>query len=147
MLKSILLTVALVAVVIAVPNAQPIRNVSAATTAPDLVVLSALAVGPAGGYVGHVKVKVKNQGDAPSEQCDMTVRIITQKGDLQGGITKIYRPKVQALSPGQEIEVKADTNLMADVLKKADYVITIDRSNTVEESDEENNILKGTFTP
>jgi subtilase family serine protease len=147
MLKSILLTGVLAAVTIAQPNRQPVSTLSATPAAPDLIVLSVTAAGPAGANAGTVTVRVKNQGDASAAPCYMAIRITTQKGDTQGDKTKVYSPKVPALSPGQETEVVGQTEFITSVLKKADYEVTVDRSNTVKESNENNNTLKGTFTP
>jgi hypothetical protein len=84
-----------------------------------------------------VKVRVKNQGVITGGPCYMAITIKTADGKR-----KVFSPKVNGLPPGQETEVTAKTGL--DLIQ-ADYEALVDRSNSVKESDESNNTLKGKF--
>ena len=84
-----------------------------------------------------VKVRVKNQGVITAGPCYMAITLKTADGKR-----KVFSPKVNGLPPGQELEVTAKTGL--DLIQ-ADYEALVDRSNTVQESDESNNTLKGKF--
>lgn len=84
-----------------------------------------------------VKVRVKNQGVITAGPCYMALTIKTTDGKR-----KVFSPKVNGLPPGQETEVTAKTGLN---LIQADYEALVDRSNSVKESDESNNTLKGKF--
>lgn len=84
-----------------------------------------------------VKVRVKNQGVITAGPCYMAITIKTTAGQR-----KVFSPKVNGLPPGQETEVVAKTGL--DLIQ-ADYEALVDRSNSVQESDETNNKLAGKF--
>lgn len=84
-----------------------------------------------------VKVRVKNQGVITAGPCYMAITIKTTTGQR-----KVFSPKVNGLPPGQETEVVAKTDLN---LIQADYEALVDRSNSVQESDETNNKLAGKF--
>jgi len=102
--------------------------------APDLIVLE---VSSPNLDSGIVSVRVKNQGKAASSPCYMAIRITPL-----GGSMKVFSPPVPALAAGQEAIVEAHTEFL---LSQADYEAIVDRSNTVHESNETNNSLKGKF--
>ena len=102
--------------------------------APDLVVLKVSSPSLDGGVV---KVLVKNQGNAPAVASHMAITITPLTSPL-----KVFSPAVGALAAGQQVEVQAQTGFL---LSQATYEAKADRSNTVQESNERNNTLKGKF--
>jgi hypothetical protein len=84
-----------------------------------------------------LKVRVKNQGVITGGPCYMAITIKTT-----GGKIKVFSPKMNGLPPGQETELSVKTGM--DLIQ-ANYEALVDRSNTVKESDETNNTLKGKF--
>ncbi len=112
--------------------AQAMRNLAAPPPLPDYVVLEVST-----SDYDTVKVRVKNQGAITGGPCYMAITIKTSDGK-----TKVFSPKVNGLPPGQETVVQAKTGLN---LILADYNAKVDRSNSVKESDETNNTLKGKF--
>lgn len=105
-----------------------------AHAASDLV---ALNVSSPNLDAGVVKVRVKNQGTTAAAACYMAIRVTPL-----GGTMKVFSPKIPALAAGQEVYVDAATSFS---LSQADYEAIVDRSNTVAESNEKNNSLKGKF--
>lgn len=101
---------------------------------PDLVVMAVNSPNLDGGIV---KVRIKNRGISLAASCFMAIRITPI-----GGSMKVFSPQVPALAAGQETVVEAHTGFL---LSQADYEAIADRSNTVNESNERNNILKGKF--
>lgn len=84
-----------------------------------------------------LKVRVKNQGVITAGPCYMAITIKTTDGKR-----KVFSPKVNGLAPTQETELSVKTGMN---LIQADYEALVDRSNSVQESDETNNTLKGKF--
>ena len=101
---------------------------------PDLVVLSVTS--PNLDY-GIVQVAVKNQGDAPAASCYIAIRITTVEG-----VMKIFSHYVPPMAVGKTQVMQTQTGFL---LSQAKYEVTVDRSNTVPESNELNNVLKGQF--
>jgi hypothetical protein len=132
MVKSILLTAAMVITAAAQPPVRATRNVSAPDTLPDYIVTEVST-----SDYDTVKVRVKNQGVITAGPCYMAITIKTTDGKR-----KVFSPKVNGLAPTQEVVVTAKTGLN---LIQADYEALVDRSNSVKESDETNNTLKGKF--
>lgn len=116
---------------LAIPHANAMNNF---ILLPDLVVLGVSTPNLDGGII---RVRVKNQGNGPSASCYMAIRVMPLGGSL-----KVFSPAVPALAPGQEITVSAQTGFL---LSQADYEAIVDRSDTVHESNEINNRLKGKF--
>jgi hypothetical protein len=130
--KSILLAGVMATVIIAQPLAQAMRKLSTIPVLPDYIVTEVST-----SDYDTVKVRVKNQGVITGGPCYMAITIKTTDGK-----TKVFSPKVNGLPPGQQTEVTAKTGLN---LIQADYEALVDRSNSVKESDETNNTLKGKF--
>lgn len=130
--KSILLAGVMATMAIAQPLVQPMRNLSLAPPLPDYIVTEVST-----SDFDTVKARVKNQGVITAGPCYMAITIKTSDGKQ-----KVFSPKVNGLPPGQETEVVAKTGLN---LIQADYEALVDRSNSVQESDETNNTLKGKF--
>jgi len=107
---------------------------SIANAAPDLVVTNVTSPNLDGGII---KVRVKNQGNATSAACYMAIRVTPA-----GGTMKVFSPQLAKLDAGQEVEIDTQTGFG---LSQADYEAIADRSNTVAESNEKNNTLKGKF--
>lgn len=105
-----------------------------ATAMPDLVVL---AVSSPNLDNGVVRVRVKNQGNTAAGSCYMAIRITPL-----GGSMKVFSPPVPGLAAGQEVVIEAATGFL---LSQANYEATVDRSNSVHESNELNNTLQGKF--
>lgn len=101
---------------------------------PDLVVVD---VSSPNLDSGVIKVRVKNQGNAPSKACYMAIRVTPPGENL-----KVFSPQVLPLGPGQVTTVQANTQML---LSQADFEAIVDRSNTVVESNERNNRLVGKF--
>lgn len=114
-----------------IPNGNAEENL---ILVPDLVVLSVSSPNLDGGVI---RVRVKNQGNGPAAPCYMALRVIPLGGSL-----KVFSPAVPQLGPGQETVVSSQTGFL---LSQADYEAIVDRSNTVMESNETNNRLKGKF--
>ena len=129
-------TILLAGVLAALTQSQPtVRakgGLAAAAPLPDYVVTDVST-----SDYDTVKVRVKNQGVITAGPCYMAITIKTADGKR-----KVFSPKVNGLPPGQETEVTAKTGLS---LIQADYEALVDRSNSVQESDENNNTLKGKF--
>jgi subtilase family serine protease len=134
--KSLVLAFVLVTFSIAQPQANALRNLLASPAAPDLVVT---AVSRPDYHTA--KVRVKNQGDGVAKSCYLALIVKLHTGF--GSTTRVLSPKVPALAPGQETELVVTTELN---LINFDYEAKVDRSNTVKESNETNNSLKGNFT-
>jgi subtilase family serine protease len=130
--KSILLAAAMASLTIAHPLVLATRNLSTPAALPDYIVTEVST-----SDYDTVKVRVKNQGVITAGPCYMAITIKTTDG-----VRKVFSPKVNGLAPTQETEVTAKTGLN---LIQADYEALVDRSNTVKESDETNNTLKGKF--
>jgi hypothetical protein len=128
--KSLLLAGGMTALIIAQPPAQAMRKMS--NPLPDYIVTEVST-----SDYDTVKVRIKNQGVITAPPCYMAITIKTTDGKR-----KVFSPKVNGLPPGQETVVVAKTGLN---LIQADYEALVDRSNTVKESDETNNTLKGKF--
>lgn len=131
-IKSILLAVVLVTLGVAQPQARGARNLSAPPPLPDYIVTNVST-----SDYQTVKVRVKNQGVITATPCYMAITIKTSAGKI-----KVFSPKVNGAAPSQEIELSVDTGL--DLIQ-AEYEAKVDRSNSVQESDETNNTLKGKF--
>lgn len=131
--KVILLAVALATIAIAQPLAQAMKNLAAPPPPlPDYIVVEVST-----SDYDTVKARVKNQGVITATPCYMAITIKTTDGK-----TKVFSPKVNGLPPGQEVVVTAKTGLN---LIQADWEAKVDRSDSVKESDETNNTLKGKF--
>jgi CARDB len=130
--KSILLAAAMTALTIAQPLVQAMSNLSNTAPLPDYIVTDVST-----SDYDTVKVRVKNQGVITGGPCYMAITIKTTDGKM-----KVFSPKMNGLPPNQETEVTAKTGLN---LIQAGYEALVDRSNTVKESDETNNTLKGKF--
>lgn len=129
--KGFLLIGVMATMTIAQPMVQAMKSLSTAAL-PDYIVTDVST-----SDYDTVKVRVKNQGAITAGPCYMAITIKTADGKR-----KVFSPKVNGLAPGQETEVTAKTGLN---LIQADYEALVDRSNTVQESDEANNTLKGKF--
>lgn len=130
--KSILLAGVLATMNIAQPQARAMRNLSTFASLPDLVVMEVSTTD-----FDNVKVRVKNQGIVTAAPCYLALTI-----KLPNGKIKVFSPKVPGLQSGSEAEVVVKTGFM---LSDANFEATVDRSNTVQESDETNNTRKGKF--
>jgi subtilase family serine protease len=100
--------------------------------APDLVVISVTSPNLDRGIV---RVRVRNQGNAASVACIISVQLT----GLQQGTTSV------TLDP-----IPAGTTVPKDILGAASlsqlhYTVIVDRSNLVHESNERNNTLSGQF--
>jgi subtilase family serine protease len=132
----IILVFVLVTLTIAQPQAKAVRNLSASPAAPDLIVTKV-------SRPDHhtLKVRVKNQGNGAAASCYMALILKLYNGF--GSETRVLSPKVPALAPGQETEQEVKTEIN---LYNFDYEAIADRTNTVIESNEANNRLKGAFS-
>ena len=130
--KSILLAAAMASMTVAQPPVPATSNLPTPAALPDYIVTQVST-----SDYDTVKVRVKNQGAITAGPCYMAITIKTTEGTR-----KVFSPKVNGLAPAQETEVTAKTGLN---LIQADYEALVDRSNTVKESDETNNTLKGKF--
>jgi subtilase family serine protease len=132
--KSILLVGLVVAMFIPLPIARAMRNLPAVLALPDLVVIEISAPNLDSGVI---TVRVKNQGNAPAASCYLALSVspVGDKG-------KVFSPKVPALAAGEEATIEVKTGML---LSQAAFVATVDRSNTVKESNEKNNSRRGRF--
>jgi subtilase family serine protease len=99
---------------------------------PDLVILSVHSPNYDGGIV---RVRVKNQGNAPAVASYLAVQLT----GLQTGTTTVQIPAIAA-----------DSTFVANVqtgklLSAVNYRAIADRNNLVRESNERNNTLSGVF--
>lgn len=132
MIKSILLAGILVTMALAQPQARAISSPATFESLPDLVVMEVSTTD-----FTNVKVRVKNQGIVTAAPCYLALTI-----KLPDGKTKVFSPKVPGLQSGSEATVEVNTGFM---LSDANFEAMVDRSNTVKESDETNNMRKGKF--
>ena len=103
-----------------------------AVNKPDLIVVSVHSPNYDGGVV---RVRVKNQGNAPSVAAHLAVTL----SGLQTGTTTVPIP---AIAPGVTIVADLSTGKL---LSAVNYRALADRSNVVAESNERNNTMSGTF--
>ena len=103
-----------------------------AANQPDLIVVYVNSPNYDGGIA---RVRVKNQGNAPAAASLLSVQL----SGLQTGTTTVQVP---AVAPGATIAVNVQTGKL---LSAVNYMVRADRSNTVAESNEQNNTLSGTF--
>jgi subtilase family serine protease len=103
-----------------------------AVNKPDLVIVSVTSPNYDGGIVS---VGVRNQGNAPAGASYLMVQL----SGLQTGSTTIQIPGILA---GQTVTHNVQTGKL---LSAVNYMVLADRSNTVNESNEQNNRRSGTF--
>ena len=130
--RSVLLTGVVAATAAVTPSRPAARAAGNPAALPDYIVTEVST-----SDYDTVKARVKNQGVITAGPCYMAITIKTTDGQR-----KVFSPKVNGLAPGQEVEMSAKTGLN---LIQADYEALVDRSNSVKESDETNNTLKGKF--
>jgi subtilase family serine protease len=137
-IKTILMAGVIVAMSITQPQARGMKNRLALIKLPDLVVMEVSTTD-----FDNVKVRVKNQGAAPSSSCYLALTIKPTDGTPM----KVFSPKVSALKPGQQTVVTVKTNFLQDGnrLSQAEFEALVDRSETVKESNETNNTRTGQF--
>ncbi len=103
-----------------------------AVNKPDLVIVSVHSPNYDGGVV---RVRVRNQGNAPAGASYLMVQL----SGLQTGTTTIQIPGIPA---GHTAPHNVQTGKL---LSAVNYVVLADRANTVNESNERNNRVSGTF--
>jgi hypothetical protein len=130
--KIILLALVLAVLSLAQPQARALKPLPSPAALPDYVVLSVTT----SDYVS-LKARIKNQGVITATPCYMAITIKTSAGKI-----KVFSPKVNGLAPTQETDITVNTGM--DLIQ-AEYEALVDRSNSVKESSETNNILKGKF--
>jgi CARDB. len=130
--KIILLAVVLAVLSLAQPQARALRNPQSPSPLPDYVVLNVTT-----SDYQSLKVRVKNQGVITGGPCYMAITIKTSAGKL-----KVFSPPMNGLAPGKETEISVNTGM--DLIQ-AEYEALVDRSNSIKESSETNNTLKGGF--
>jgi subtilase family serine protease len=103
-----------------------------AVNKPDLIIVSVTSPNYDGGIV---RVRVRNQGNAPAGASYLMVQL----SGLQTGTTTIQIPGIAA---GQMVTHNVQTGKL---LSAVNYLVLADRANTVSESHERNNTMSGTF--